>query len=196
MAKANSKKQIILEYCRGRKWDRVGAGEIRAVEVELRRRLAPNGRISPSYITNVLREAGVRVETEDRSAQVWIDEPYATRIAGVLKFNGLESAERSLQKIDTLYREYREKTDRQGTLFVRNLVLKGKERAASMARNLKLNAEKRREKEEIAFWFRVWVDNVDLFFDWLALRKQSPEYRKKFPNCSGNGAARGSSFKR
>lgn len=188
MAKATSKKQIILEYARGRKFERVGEREIRAIGAELRRRLAPNGHITPSYIANVLREAGMRVEYEDRFVDPWMDEPYATRLAGLLKFDSFESAEHSLQQIDSVYRDYREKTDRQGTLLVRNLVLKGKERAESMAHNPKLSVEKRREKEEIAFWFRVWADNVDLFFDWLELRKQSQEFRQRFPARNGNGA--------
>jgi hypothetical protein len=157
--------------------------------VELRRRLAPDGDISPSYIANVLHDAGMRVEYEDRFVDPWMEEPYASRLAGLLKFDSFENAEQALHQIDAVYREYREATDRQGTLLVRKLVLKGKERAKSMARNPRLSPEKRREKDEIAFWFRVWVDNIDLFFDWLELRKQSPEFRKKFPRYNGNGAS-------
>lgn len=152
-------------------------------------RLFPDGNISPSYIANVLRDAGWRVEYEDRFVDPWMEEPYASRLSGLLKFDSFASAEQSLHRIDAVYREFREATDRHGALLVRNLVLQGKERAESMARNPKLSPDKRREKDEIAFWFRVWVDNIELFFDWLELRKQSPEFRKKFPRYNGNGGS-------
>ena len=52
-------------------------------------------------------------------------------------------------------------------------------RAALIARNRKVAADKRTEKEEIAQWFTIWLQTPDLFFDWLALRKQSEDFRKR-----------------
>jgi len=37
-------------------------------------------------------------------------------------------------------------------------------------------------KEEIAGWFRIWLETPDVFFDWLDVRKQSPEFKTKFPS--------------
>jgi hypothetical protein len=37
------------------------------------------------------------------------------------------------------------------------------------------------EKEEIGGWFRIWLETPDAFFDWLEVRKQSPDYLAKFP---------------
>jgi hypothetical protein len=50
-----------------------------------------------------------------------------------------------------------------------------------IARNHKVEPQKRAEKEEIANWFRIWLETPDVFFDWLDVRKQSPEFRAKFP---------------
>jgi hypothetical protein len=50
-----------------------------------------------------------------------------------------------------------------------------------ISRNSKVEAQKRTEKEEIAGWFRIWLETPDAFFDWLDVRKQSPEFRAKFP---------------
>ncbi len=44
-------------------------------------------------------------------------------------------------------------------------------------------AHKRAEKEEIANWFRIWLENPDAFFEWLEVRKQTPEFREKFPKA-------------
>jgi hypothetical protein len=51
-----------------------------------------------------------------------------------------------------------------------------------IARNPKVEPPKRAEKEEIANWFRIWLETPDVFFDWLDVRKQSPEFKIKFPS--------------
>ena len=53
-----------------------------------------------------------------------------------------------------------------------------------IARNQKVDAKKREEKEEIAHWFAIWLETPEAFFDWLEVRKQSPEFREKFPHAA------------
>jgi hypothetical protein len=93
----------------------------------------------------------------------------------------------SLIRLDSIYREYRDASDRLGTSLVRELVLKGKLRAESLAASSRVNPEKRKEKQEIAVWFRVWLEVPDLFFDWVEVRRQSDDYRRRFPGKNGNG---------
>jgi hypothetical protein len=181
-----NKKDLILEYGRAQGLGRVGLREIRAVEAELRRHYGPNERTAASYIANVLQEAGAEVHYHNRFVNPWMEEPYASRLEGVLEFRDIASAEASLRKLDAIYREYRELSDRVGTSLVRELALKGKQRAESLASNPRVSPEKRREKKEIAGWFRVWLEISDLFFDWLELRKQSEEFRHTFPGRDGN----------
>jgi len=50
-----------------------------------------------------------------------------------------------------------------------------------IARSHKVEPQKRAEKTEIANWFRIWLETPDAFFDWLDLRKQSPEFQARFP---------------
>ena len=189
MTKANSKKRLILDLCQARGLERVGEPEIRALQGELRQRLGPNHETSPSYIANVLRHAGKRVDYDDRYVDPLMEEPYASRLEGALQFRDLESAEASLQKLDAIYREYRNASDRVGTTLVRSLVLKGRQRAESLAANSRVSPEKRREKQEIANWFRVWLETSDLFFDWLELRKESEEFQRLFSDHRGQPKA-------
>jgi len=62
-----------------------------------------------------------------------------------------------------------------------NVARLGKRRAEMISRNNKVEVHKRAEKVEIASWFRIWLETPDTFFDWLDVRKQSPEFRAKFP---------------
>jgi len=173
-----TKKQIILEYCRAKAWERIGRQEIRALENELRARLG--AKTSPSYIAGVLRAAGKNVEYYDRFTDSPIKEPYASRLRDLLEFHALASAEASLRKLDEIYREYRDAADRAGMRWVRTLLQKGKLRASSLAANPRVNPQKRAEKAEIATWFRIWLETPDLFRDWLDLRKASEEFRRLF----------------
>ena len=182
-----SKKQIILEYCRAKALERIGAEEIRALENEVRGRLGSNLRTSPSYIASVLREAGKNVEYHDRFTAPSIKEPYASRLRNLLQFHDFESAEASLRKLDEVYREYREASDQIGTGLVRSLLQKGKLRAGSLAANPRVSPDKRAEKQEIATWFRIWLETPDLFFDWLELRKASEEFRRLFREMNVKG---------
>jgi hypothetical protein len=179
---------MIVDCCEEQNLVHVGTAEIRAIESELRRRLGPEIRTPPSYIARVLREAGKRVEYQDRYASPLMEEPYASRLKGLLRFSDFERAEASLRQLDAIYREYREVSDRIGTSMVRALIQKGKLRAGSLAANPRVSPEKRREKQEIARWFYVWLETPDLLFDWLELRKSSEEFRKLFAGRNGQAA--------
>lgn len=188
--KGKNQKQLILEYRQEHGLERAGEREIRAIEAALRREMG-NGhhRVSLSYIANVLRQAGARVEVDDPFVDPWMEEPYASRLAGLLQFGDLAEAESSLRNLDAVFQEYRSASDRAGTSLVRTLVLKGKQRAESLAANPRVNSEKRREKEEVARWFKVWLDVSDLCFDWIEMRKRSEEFQKLFNGHNGRRSA-------
>jgi hypothetical protein len=175
-----SKKRIILELHLPRGPKRVEAAELRAIRDELRNRLGPGDRTSLGYIASVLREAGHEVQYEDRYSDLDMPEPYRSRLQGVLEFHDLASAERSLLKLDAIYREYQGASDRAGARWVYALVKKGKLRARSLGANPRVEARKRIEKQEIARWFQVWLETPDLLADWLELRKSSAEFRNLF----------------
>src|SRR5579875_1419608 len=103
-----------------------------------------------------------------------------TRLKDALHFHNLASAEASLINLHAAYREYQRANDRAGIAWVQRLLRKGKRRAESLAANPKIRPEKQREKQEIAAWFRVWLQTPDLFFDWLELRKRSEEFQSLF----------------
>jgi len=184
---AKSKRQLILEYRQAQGLENAGAQEIRSIQAELGR-LGVGQRPSLSYIANVLRQAGTRVDFNHRYVDPLMEEPYATRLAGLLQFRDLETAEGALHKLDEAYREYEKTSDRKGANFVRALALKGKQRAEGLAANPRVSPPRRLEKREIASWFRVWLQTPDIFFDWLEVRKGSEEYQVTFGGAAREGS--------
>ena len=180
MAAGVSKKKQILEAAGRLQAGSAGVAELRAIQQELRRAGPAGGATSLSYIAGVLRAAGTPVDYEDRFTDPEIPEPYAARLHGVLRFNDLAGAEDSLRRLDAAFHEYRGGLDRAGERLVRKLALRGKQRAESLAGNPRVGAGKRQEKREIANWFQVWLQSPGLFFEWLAVRKQTDEFRRLF----------------
>jgi hypothetical protein len=184
----NQDKGIILSYCEEHNLKHAGDRELRAIEAELHRRTNNHHKSCLSYIASVLRAAGTPVEYaehEDPIIQSANRDHQELHQKGLLQLRNLECALTSLQTVDALYRQYREVSDRLGTSLARERVAKAERRAMGMAENARLGPAKRREKREIAQWFRVWLEVPDLFYDWIEMRQNSREFQRLFPNFNG-----------
>ena len=174
-----TKKVLILDTAR-----EIAATKWTAAEIEqLRRRLLAEhgevGKTGSDYITEVLKSAGWKVVlTQPEEAE----EEYEEEFEDLLHFKTLEDAEVSLTRLDELMRKFRAHGEKAAVERVLDVARLGKRRAEMIARNTKVDAHKRAEKEEIANWFRIWLETPDAFFDWLDVRKQSPEFQEKFPS--------------
>lgn len=173
-----TKKALILQTAREIKVQRFTPAEID----QLRRRLiaehGDHGKAANDYIAEVLKNAGIKVEL---SQQEEAEDQYEEEFEDLLHFKTLEDAEVSIMRLDELMRKFREHQERAAVERVLNVARLGKRRAEMIARNPKVEARKRAEKEEIAKWFRIWLETPDAFFDWLDVRKQSAEFRGMFP---------------
>ncbi len=171
-----ARKALILQTAR-----ELGVGIFTPAEIEqIRRqllvRLGHEGKTSPEQIAAVLAESGMRVRRKLGVSP----KRYEDEFRDLLHFATLEEAEMCLIRLDELLRKFREQADRSGEARVVEVAQLGQRRAMMIARNAKVEPEKRAEKEEVGRWFQVWLQNPEAFFDWLELRKQAPEFRKRF----------------
>jgi len=176
-----TKKELILEAARGLEKPRFTPAEIEQIRRQLIAHLGPaHGKTSPDYIVSVLKEAGMRVVW---STQSDAEDLYEEEFADLLHFSTLTDAEMCLVRLDELLRKFTAEHERHAVERVREIARLGRRRAEMIAHNHKVEAEKRAEKEEIAHWFGIWLETPDAFFDWLEVRKQSPDFRQKFPRA-------------
>lgn len=113
-------------------------------------------------------------------------DPYEEEFRDLLRFATLAETEACLRRMDELWRRFKaEEMHAQAERVVATARL-GLQRARMIAGNKRVSPVRRAEKEEICQWFRVWIENPEVFFDWLELRKQAPEFVEKF----GAAAAR------
>src|SRR4029077_19910957 len=130
------------------------------------------------YIAEGLTGAGMGVIL---SQQEEAEEQYEEEFEDLLHFKTLQDADVSIMRLDELMRKYQTHGERAAVERVLNVARLGKRRAEMIARNPKVEPNKRAEKVEIANWFRIWLETPDAFFDWLDVRKQSPDFQAKFP---------------
>jgi hypothetical protein len=161
----------------------IGAEKWTAAEIDqLRRKLLADhgaeGKTGSDYIADVLQSAGWKVVL---TAQEEAEDQFEEEFEDLLHFKTLGDAEVSLMRLDELLRRFKAHGERAAAERVMEIGRLGKRRAEMIARNHKVEAHKRAEKGEIASWFRIWLENPDAFFDWLDVRKQTSDFREKFP---------------
>jgi hypothetical protein len=181
MTKTNShlsKKQLILELARGMRVPKFTPAEVEQIRRQLITRLGAAGKTSPDYIAGVLETAGFRLVW---STQADTEGHYEEEFHDLLHFGTLEEAEMCIIRLDELLRRFRAEQEKPAAERVLEVARLGRRRAEMIARNPKVEPQKRAEKEEIMSWFQIWLETPESFFDWLDLRKQSPEYQQRFP---------------
>ena len=147
--KANSRKQALREFMAARQIQAIGEAEW----LELLRELAP---VSESYLRELLRNTGL---------------PFAQPYAGIRQ-KTLAELERTLREMLEVYTEAIRMGDRQRARYCRRQVIAAKDRARFIMRSPKTSPEKKAQKEEMAQWMLVWLENPEVFPAWVEIRKR------------------------
>jgi hypothetical protein len=101
---------------------------------------------------------------------------YAPLFEHILSFRSYLEAEESLRRLDKLLHGFAAASDKDGVEYCRDIALQGRRRAEMITRNPRVDPVKRSQKREIALWFQIWLEDPELFWDWLELRKAAPGF--------------------
>ena len=142
-----------------------GSGHAAAVRRELQTRLTDR------YLRDVVESCGVEVAADlgglprDLLALIHIE----TLAGAETALAALEQRRQSLGPGDRATLEALQRAGR-----------RVREKASLVVRNARTHSLVREEWEEIGSWFLIWLQNPDLFANWLELRKKSAEFRSRF----------------
>jgi hypothetical protein len=125
-----------------------------AIWTGLLMRLAP---VSESYLRDLLRATGLP-----------FDQPWAG-----IRQHTLEELEESLRGMLVVYAAAAAAGDKDRARYCRRQVIAAKDRAKWMSQNSRTAVEKKAEKEEMAQWMLVWLENPDVFPAWVEARKKA-----------------------
>ena len=125
-----------------------------AVWQDLLRRLAP---VSESYLRDLLRATGLP-----------FDQPYSG-----IRQHTFEELEHSLRAMLRVYSDSLAAGERDRARYCRRQVIAAKDRAKFFAVTPRGTPEKRTQKEEMARWMLVWLENPEVFPVWVDARKKA-----------------------
>ncbi|HTT60958.1 MAG TPA: hypothetical protein VMG35_03925 [Bryobacteraceae bacterium] len=146
---AKSRKQALREF--------LAAGQVTAIgEEEWQAALRTLAPVSESYLRDLLRETGL---------------PFAQPYCGIRQ-KTFADLEHDLRAMLAIYEEALRAGDRQRARYCRRQVIAAKDRARFVARNPKTPPEKKAQKNEMAQWMLVWLENPGVFPGWVDIRKR------------------------
>ena len=177
MDELKTKKNLILQAARA-----IGVQKWTPAEIDqLRRKLLAGhgeaGKTSNDYIADVLKTMGWKVQLSEREEA---EERFEEEFADILHFKTLPDGDLSLTRLDELMRRFRAHGEGAAVQRVLEIARLRKRRAEMISHNRKVEPRKREEIFATAEWFPLWLETPDAFFDWLDVRKVSPEFREKF----------------
>ena len=165
--------QFILDWWAENGNESAGAAQLEQIQQALSERFGAQGRESPASIARTLADDGVRLKhPEVLEADVrWRErEQISLFTSEELNFTSIDAAVACVEKLAGLP---------QGP-ELRTFVLQLKAELELVAKSMLVPLPDRLIAIEVAHWLTIWLQNPAIFADWLALRRESAEFRERF----------------
>ena len=183
MYNSRTKIDLIIEVWEWLNCESVGAKEIIAVEDAVRENFGAGAVESPMILARLLADEGAELrhaEIMELDVKRRLESPYDAMFRNILKFSDFKQTLRSLRRLENLRKKFVAEDDREGLRLMREIALKGKQRAQMISKNEKVAPDKRAQKVEIAEWFTIWLQSPEVFENWVVLRQNSTDFTKRF----------------
>lgn len=177
--KASTKRDLIIEVWEHLDCESVGAEELEQIQKALLERFGEGSVQSPAAIARTVADEGAVLrhpEVFDCDLKWRQQQITAVLPPDEIKFTTLEEAAMTISKLQAARQRFQKDGDQAGLRRVRELALRGKQDAVMVARSGVVEQQKKLEAQEIAKWLTVWLQEPDLFEDWLSLRRRSKEF--------------------
>lgn len=171
----STKYQIIVDIWERMEKDVVGAPELELIQQAIAVRFGTP--VSVASIARTLADHGARLShPEVLAADVKWRERSSLFTPEDLAFGSLEAATALMDKIERFREQF--ESDKSMLELLRQSVHEIKSELDVLA-----GSERAGHKilaEEVAQWLTVWLQNPQIFGEWLALRRSTPEFRTRF----------------
>lgn len=177
--RARTKTDLIIEVWEALDCESVGARELEQIQEALVERLGEGGNESPAAIARVVADEGAALRHPEvfHSDRAWRQRRIAAVIgADEVDLSSLEAAEKTLAKLTDIKQRSEGAGDEESLRLVRNFALALKRDAVLVSKSRAVEEKRRREATEIAQWLTVWLQEPEMFDDWLDLRKRSQQF--------------------
>jgi hypothetical protein len=177
--RARTKRDLIIEVWEALDCESVGARELEQIQNVVGERFDAGAVESPASIARTLADEGAILRHPEvlNFDTEWRGRELAALLApDELNFSDLVEAEESIKKLDALRRTLERDGEEHRLRRLGEVALKFKQDALIVARSKSVEKQQRLEAKEIVQWLTVWLQEPNLFEDWLSLRQRSPEF--------------------
>jgi len=176
---ATTKDEVIIEAWEKTAKDVVGASDLTLIQDALRERFGSES--SPASIARVLADHGARLGHPEilHADSRWREQQHLFT-PDELGFDTIDSANTFIDKLEQLRQTHDLQSLRQSVLQIK--------------RELDLLANRRAVAREAAHWLTVWLQNPQIFAEWLDLRRSTAEFQElfgTFPSSQANTSDHG-----
>lgn len=165
--------QFIVDWWTENGNEPAGAAELDQLQHALLESFGAQGRESPASIARTLADNGVRLKHPEILAAdaSWRErEQFSLFTPEELNFTSIDVAIAFVEKLTGLPQAPE----------LRSFVLQLKVELEAVAKSMRVPLPDRLVAIEVAHWLHVWLQNPAIFSDWLALRRESDEFRERF----------------
>jgi hypothetical protein len=181
--KSRTKQDLMIEVWEALDCESVGRTEIEAIETAIASRFGSGAVESPMKTARLLADEGAELrhpEIMELDVERRTSDDRAAEFRNLIKFSDFKQAEVTFKNLENLRQKYLRDNDREGLRRLRAKAQQGRERALMIGKNQNVKARKREEKNEIAEWFRVWLETPEILRTWLNIRKKSLDFQNLF----------------
>ena len=185
------RREKVVDVWRSLGEPRVGEDELRQVQKVLAKEVgAADNAASPAAIARILADEGAEmhhpeiIEFDARWREAKIRRE-ADRFGNLERISSAkpmnrEQAEALVNELESLRQQFAGEADGEALAELITFAANARRAAQSHAKDPTSDSIRRAEQLEVSQWIKVWIQTPNLFADWLALRKSSPEFRKRF----------------
>jgi len=161
-----TKEQFIVEVWEGLGAEVVSASELELIGIAFEERFGAS--IGPASIARVLADHGAPLRhPEILQADARWREKQLLFTADDLEFGNLEAARKLINRIEQL----------EGDPAMRESL---RQSVRSLKTELDSLSSSKQLAAEVSQWLTVWLQNPQIFTEWLALRQNTAEFRERF----------------
>ncbi len=187
MWNSRTKNDLIIEVWEKLDCESVGAQEIEAIEIAVQDKFGASAVDSPMIIARLLADEGAELrhsEILELDVKRRQESPYDAMFRNILKFSDFRQTLISIRRLENLRKKFASENDKEGLRQLREVAIKGKNRAQMIAGNERVEEKNRAEKAEIAEWFTLWMQSPEVFENWVLLRQNSKDFKEKFDEAT------------
>ena len=180
---AITKSDLIIESWKRLNAETLGRRELEEIQLALRTTFGDGGVESPASIARTLADLGVplrhpdilEADTDWRAARMLDSSPL-----GALNFSTIDDAVSSARTINGEWTRLQSTNDANANARLKAIVTALRQELSLLGRSKAIEEDRKKVAVEVANWLGVWLQNPQIFADWVELRTNSREFLKTF----------------